>query len=547
MKSSFILCLILLSINFPIIVQERCFWSNKITWTKLFVRHSTMKSKPTTSLFRGIIFLILLVTGTSSAQVSETKITASDGEESEYFGWTTAIAGNYAIIGASEDDDLGPASGSAYIFKNVGSGWDEHQKLLASDGFSYDTFGNAVALSDSYAVVGAQFDDDAALNAGAVYVFKLENGIWIEATELHASDAADEDHFGSSVAISGDYIVVGASLDDDLGINSGSAYVFRRNDTTWIQEAKLLASDGEIDDRFEEVSISGDYIIVGAWGDKDQGDLTGAAYIFKREGSTWIQETKLTASDAGGGDQFGLDVSISGNYAIVGAYGNDDSGENSGSAYIFRKDSTGWIEDVKLTPGDGADFDEFGISVSILGEFALVGADVDDDSGENSGSAYLFRRDGSTWIEDLKLTASDGEPYDYFGISVALTENHLLIGAGGDDDNAFDAGAAYVFGDSVAVAVECGCTPPLVFKLNQNFPNPFNPSTKIEFRIADFGFVSLKVYDLLGGEIATLVNEEKPVGEYEVEFDGAKLTLGIYFYQLRTGKYIETKKMVLLR
>lgn len=506
-----------------------------------------MKSKPTTSLFRGITFLILLATGASSAQFSETKITASDGEESEYFGWTTAIAGNYAIIGASEDDDLGPVSGSAYIFKNVGSGWDEHQKLLASDGSSYDTFGNAVALSDSYAVVGAQLNDDAAFNAGAVYVFKLDNGIWIEATKLRASDAADEDHFGSSVAISGDYIVVGASLDDDLGTNSGSAYVFRRDDTTWVQEAKLLASDGEIDDRFEEVSISGDYIIVGAWGDKDQGDLTGAAYIFKREGSTWIQETKLTASDASGGDQFGLDVSMSGNYAIVGAYGNDDSGENSGSAYIFRRDSTGWIEDTKLTPGDGADFDEFGISVSISGDFALVGADVDDDSGENSGSAYLFKRDGSTWTEDLKLTASDGEPYDYFGISVALTENHLLIGAGGDDDNAFDAGAAYVFGDSVAVAVECGCTPPLVFKLNQNYPNPFNPTTSIQYAISSRQIVTLKVYDLLGREIAILINEEKPAGEYEVEFNAANLTSGIYFYQSRAGQYVETKKMVLIK
>jgi len=493
-----------------------------------------------------IALLILLLAGTSSAQITETKITASDGEESEYFGWTTAISGNYAIVGASEDDDLGPASGSAYIFKDVGSGWDEHQKLLASDGFSYDTFGNAVALSDSYAVVGAQLDDDGALNAGSVYIFKLDNGLWVEATKLTASDAAEEDHFGSSVAISGDYIVVGASLDDDLGPNSGSAYVFRWDGTNWVQEAKLLASDGEIDDRFEEVAISGDYIIVGAWGDKDQGDLTGAAYIFKRESFTWLQETKLTASDAGGGDQFGLDVSMSGDLAIVGAYGNDDSGENSGSAYVFRRDSTGWIEEVKLTPNDGADFDEFGISVSISGDFALIGADVDDDNGENSGSAYLFRRDGSTWTQDLKLTADDGEPYDFFGISVALTESHFLIGAGGDDDNAFDAGAAYVFGD-FATLVQENQPLPVGYSLGQNYPNPFNSISNFGFRISNLSHCSLNIYDLLGREVATLVNEQLPPGRHSRAWNADGLASGTYLYRLQAGPFTQTKRMLLLK
>jgi hypothetical protein len=506
----------------------------------------------------GILFLVFFVTPASVAEFSETKVTASDGEESEYFGWTSAVAGNYAILGASEDDDLGPASGSAYVFKNVGSGWDEYQKLLASDGNPYDTFGNAVALSDSYAVIGAQLDDDMALNAGSVYIFRLDNGIWIEAGKLHANDAAEEDHFGSSVAISGDKIVVGASLDDDLGENSGSAYVFRKEDTTWVQEAKLLASDGEVDDRFEEVAISGDYIIVGAWGDKDQGDLTGAAYIFRNEGTTWIQETKLTASDAAGGDQFGLDVSISGDRAIIGAYGNDDSGENSGSAYVFRKESTSWVEEVKLTAEDGADYDGFGIAVSIAGDFALIGADVDDDNGENSGSAYLFRRDGPVWTQALKLTASDGQPYDYFGISVALTEDHLVVGAGGDDDMGFDAGAAYIFDDFLVSADETKSLP-TGFLLEQNYPNPFNAISDFGFSlpalsdrhgqagISDFGLVSLKIYDLLGREVATLVNEKLGPGTYARQWDASGVASGVYYYRLSAGNLVTTRKLVLLK
>jgi hypothetical protein len=380
-----------------------------------------------------------------SAQISESRLIPDDGEEAEYFGWSVALSGEYLLIGASEDDDQGAASGSAYIFRRVGDFWVQHQKLLAGDGSSYDTFGNAVAISDSFAVIGAQLDDDRGMDAGAVYVFTLDGDTWVEHTKLTASDGEPGDHFGSSVSISGGIIVAGASLDDDNGLNSGSAYVFRGGSGGWAEEEKLLADDGEIDDRFDEVGISGNTIIVGAWGDHDQGDLTGSAYIFTYSGSDWIQDQKLTAEDAAGGDQFGLDVAISGDRAIVGAYGNDDNGENSGAAYVFRRDGDVWIQEEKLLPADGADFDEFGLSVSINNDLVLVGADVDDDNGENSGSAYVFRRTGTQWTEELKITASDGEPYDYFGISVALDADRGLIGAGGDDQNGADAGAAYVY------------------------------------------------------------------------------------------------------
>ncbi len=495
----------------------------------------------------GIFVLALLASSPLHAQLSESKLIPSDGGESEYFGWTVAVLGDYAIIGASEDDDQGPASGSVYIFKRVGTGWIQQQKILASDGASYDTFGNGVALSDSYAVVGAQLDDDRGLNSGSVYVLKLENGNWVETTKLTANDGAEEDHFGSSVAISGDRIVIGASLDDDLGENSGSAYVFNLVDTTWVQEAKLLASDGEIDDRFEEVAISGDYIIVGAWGDQDQGALTGSAYIYLYDGSGWNQQTKLTASDAAGGDQFGLDVAISGDYAIVGAYGNDDNGENSGSAYIYKRDGTTWSEQQKLLAGNGSEFDEFGISVSISDSYAVVGADVTDEEGENSGSAYLFRREDSLWTESLRLTAGDGKPYDFFGISVAVSADHLLIGAGGNDDNGFDAGAAYAFDEYEATSVNESKPIPMDFSLNQNYPNPFNPVTTFTFTIPSSSFAILSIYDLLGREVATVVNEKLAPGVYTREWDATDQPSGVYFYRIQAGNFMETKKMVLVR
>ena len=481
------------------------------------------------------------------AHLSESKLIASDGGESQYFGWTTAINGDYIIIGASEDDDKGPSSGSVYIFKHVGTSWIQSQKILASDGFSYDTFGCAVAISDSYAVVGAQLDDDVALNAGSVYILKLENENWVETTKLTASDGAEEDHFGSSVGIYGDYVVIGASLDDDRGENSGSAYVFHREGDAWIQQAKLLASDGEIDDRFEEVAISCDNLIVGAWGDKDQGDLTGSAYIFRREGNTWVEDSKLVASDAAGGDQFGIDVSIFEGSVIVGAYAHDGAGENSGAAYIFHKEATGWVETTKLTASDAAAYDDFGISVSIVGNYAMVGADVTDGQGENSGTAYLYGRDNSTWTEVMKLNAGDAEPYDYFGISVAMSANTLLVGAGGDDDKGFDAGAAYVFDDFEATSVDDGEALPSSFSLEQNYPNPFNPTTTISFSLTAVSQTSLIIYDLLGREVATLVDERKGPGTYTATWNAIGQPSGVYYYRLISGDLVQTRKLVVLK
>ena len=208
-----------------------------------------------------------------------------------------------------------------------------------------------------------------------------------EQTKLTASDAAADDLFGYSVSISGDYAIVGSYFDDDAGSSSGSAYIFVRTGTTWSEQAKLTASDAAADDLFGySVSISGDYAIVGAERNDDVGSNSGSAYIFVRTGTTWSEQAKLTASDAATNDNFGLRVSISGGYAIVGAYLNDDAGSSSGSAYIFVRTGTTWSEQAKLTASDAATNDNFGISVSISGGFAIVGARKNDDAG----SAYIY-------------------------------------------------------------------------------------------------------------------------------------------------------------
>jgi len=325
-----------------------------------------------------------------TAWVQQQKLLASDGAAGDCFGGSVSISGDLAIVGAYGDDS---DRGSAYIFKRDGTTWVQQQKLIASDGAAKDYFGYPVSISGDYAIVGAFAGDGNVSNSGSAYIFKRNGETWSQQQKLTASDGADYDRFGTSVSISGDYAIVGAHYGDGNVSNSGSAYIFKRNGESWSQQQKLTASDGAAEDYFgHSVSISGDYAIVGAFLDDDKGDGSGSAYIFRWDGTAWVQQQKLLASDGAAGDEFGYSVSISGDYAIVGAYGDDDKGTDSGSAYIFKRDGTSWVQRQKLTASDGAADDCFGESVSISGNLAIVGTYADDDKGENSGSAYIFMR-----------------------------------------------------------------------------------------------------------------------------------------------------------
>jgi len=375
----------------------------------------------------------------------EQKLLASDGNASDYFGNSVSISGDYAIVGAYGDDVSGTDSGSAYIFKWNGTSWVEQQKLTASGGATGDLFGVSVSISGDYAIVGANQDDvNGMVNSGSAYIFKRDGTTWSQQAKLTASDGNALDYFGYSVSISGDYAIVGADQDDVNGmVNSGSAYIFKRDGTSWVQQPKLTALDGAASDYFGcSVSISGDYAIVGAYGDDVNGTDSGSAYIFFRSGTSWSQQAKLTASDGAASDRFGYSVSISGDYAIVGAYGDQTS---KGSAYIFLRSGTSWSQQAKLTASDGAANDWFGNSVSISGDYAIVGAFYDDDNGSASGSAYIFKRDGTTWIQQTKLTASDSAAGDYFGYSVSISGDYAIVGAHFDDDKGTDSGSAYIY------------------------------------------------------------------------------------------------------
>ena len=383
------------------------------------------------------ICLLLPCGGAAWGQWEQTrKLTAGDAAEMDYFGKSVSISGDIVVVGSECDDDAGICSGSAYVF-DATTGVQLH-KLTAGDAAAYDYFGLRVSVSGNTIVVGAADDDDAGTNSGAVYVFDATTGVQLH--KLTADDGAEFDWFGSFVSVSGNTIVIGAFGDDDAGSMSGSVYVF--DATTGQQLHKLTADDAAEDDWFGfSGAISGDIIVVGSLNDDDAGGDSGSAYVF--DATTGQQLHKLTAGDAEAGDRFGISVSVSGDTIVVGAYWDDDAGSKSGSAYLFNATTGQQLH--KLTADDAATDDLFGWAVSVSGNSIVVGAPApyDFDAGSWTGSAYVF--DVNTGQQLCKLIADDAATDDRFGDSVSVSGDIIVVGASGNDDAGWDSGSAYVF------------------------------------------------------------------------------------------------------
>ncbi|MCX7427752.1 MAG: Ig-like domain-containing protein [Planctomycetia bacterium] len=410
------------------------------------------------------------------------KLRAGDGAADDNFGCSVSISGSTAIIGASRDDDHGIDSGSAYVFEDTGSGRIRVAKLSPDDGEPGDHFGKSVSISGSTAIVGAEGDDALGSFSGSAYIFQRSASGWIQVAKLTADDGGADKYFGGSVAICGTTAIVGAHRDDDFGSSTGSAYIFEDIGSGWTQTAKLTATDGAGGDYFGwSVSVTDGRALVGAYGDDDLGSVSGSAYVFEDTGLGWTQIAKLTAGDGAANDVVGWSVSISGSSAIVGAYGDDDLGNSAGSAYIFEDVGLGWLQVAKLTADDAASNDRFGWSVSISGSRAIVGAVYDDDLGSSSGSAYIFENIGAGWMQVAKLTTSDAAATDYFGSAVSICGRTAIGGATGDDAPSSNSGSAYLFDDARQLDEDTGAS------VHDRVTNDTTPELVFRFAEAVYG------------------------------------------------------------
>lgn len=389
--------------------------------------------------------LTLCVSGVSiaNAQIArDSKLLASDGESGDIFGSSIAISEHTAVVGARHDDDNGTNSGSVYVYHRDSVGWFEKVKLVASDGVAGDRFGDFVAVDDRTLLIGAPGDRFSLESAGAAYVYTQSAGNWLADGKLVASDGQPGDQFGR-VAIDGDTAIISAPSDDDNGFDSGSVYVFQHTDGEWVEQQKLLPSDGSPGDQFGSIAIAEDTIMVGAPRDDGVAVDTGSVYIFVRANDTWTEQAKLIASDAAMSDRFGWTVAIDGDTAVIGAIGQDDNGINSGAAYVFTRDNGTWTEQSKLTASDGAANDGFG-QVAISGDKILIGAPRNSNNSENSTATYVFAYSNGSWSEKARVVAGIGAANEEYG-APAMAGNTFVIGAGGNHDRGLQSGSAYIF------------------------------------------------------------------------------------------------------
>ena len=441
------------------------------------------------------------------------------------FGYSVAVSGDTVVIGAVYEDSSGSGinsspdeglsnSGAAYVYTRSSGIWSQQAFLKASNPGVDDFFGVSVAISGDTIVVG-NFEDSAsdgvnsvpdelAPNAGAAYVFTRSGVTWSQQAFLKASNSEAEDYFGSSIAIFGDTLVIGARWEDsnavgvndnqvnNLALESGAVYVFSRSGVTWSQQAYLKASNTRAGDNFGyAIAISGETVVVGAVNEdssttgvnsspNETAANAGAAYVFTRSGASWSQQAYLKASNTGAGDNFGSSVTISGDILAVGAAYEDSSstGVNSnpdeaapsaGAAYVFTRSGASWSQQAYLKASNTGINDSFGSAVAISGETVAVSTYREDSSttGVNStpneaapgaGAAYLFTRRGVIWSQQAYLKSSHTGMGDNFGYSLAISGSTVICGAILDDSittgintvpndagTAADSGAAYIF------------------------------------------------------------------------------------------------------
>lgn len=385
--------------------------------------------------------------GSDSLVWIEQKATGSDVEPGGLFGYSAAASGNTVVIsepGATVGSNA--HQGAVYVFEKSNGTWSETQKLVSSDGGAGDEFGISVSVSGNTLLVGAVGN----AGQGAAYVFTESNGTWSQAQKLTASDATSGQGFGYSVAVSAATALVAAPGDNSF---QGAAYVFTESGGTWSQAQKITASNGAQGDFFgASVAVSGTTALVGASTCQGPNSKQGATYVFTDSGGTWSQMQKLTASDGGTGDCFGVASALSGSTALIAAEGVPEGGGNYGAAYVFDGSDGTWVQMQKLLPPADVEPYQFGNSVALVGDTAVVGSPIaaapPGTLPPTEGAAIVYTRTGGGWIRTQTLTASDASPGEFLGFAIALSGNTAVATTIPDFGGGAEPGAGYIYGGS---------------------------------------------------------------------------------------------------
>lgn len=389
------------------------------------------------------------------------KLTASDAGFDERFGVSVALSENTAVVGAWLDRcEFGSECGAAYVFTFNGTNWLLEQKLAADDREAEAYFGYRVDILSDRIVVGAPGHDCLlGFDCGAAYVFKRTGNSWTQESKLISANLEPFTLLGGSVSLSGESIAVGASgAACESGTECGAVHMFRLNGTVWVEEQRIIPTD-EMPTQFfgHAVALDGEILAVGKPYDNCYaGSRCGMVVVYHFNGHQWIEIERITPSEPVAHGRFGSSVSIDGDVIGIGLFRDGcDSNSDCALGYMYRKSGDSWIEEQKLTSLDAMPFSMFGSSINVRGNVASVGSyNVPCSAGINCGSAHAFRFNGSRWIEQVRMTALDAAAGDSFGISTAIADGFILVGAPlADCPLSANCGAAYIFSLAACMAM----------------------------------------------------------------------------------------------
>jgi hypothetical protein len=386
----------------------------------------------------------------ATAQCERARLLADDVELRDRFGSAIALDGDWLAIGASHDDDVATNTGAVYLYQRDGLDWVEYAKLTPdTPNGPNELFGSTIALEGTRLVVGAPESAVATTDgAGVVYVFDLFDDVWTQQARIINPDAAEDDRFGSALAVSGDTIAIGAAFDNDPDnesiANVGSVNIFTLVDDAWTRQETITLDVRTADDYFGcSVAIEGDTLVVGAWGQDEEGAQSGAVYIYTRAVDAWTLEHTLIPSELLSGDEFGFAVDLQGDLLAVGA--RQYAINRPGKAFIFRWDGVDWTQETTLTAATGGNRDEFGRQVRIAGPYLLVTAPYHDGAGLDAGAGFVFFDDGLAWTEHHRYTPLDAGPGLKLGLTAAAADgDYAALGSVHAADLGELTGIAYV-------------------------------------------------------------------------------------------------------
>lgn len=397
-----------------------------------------------------ILFLscIFLLQTAYSQEIDEVIIQPNNGASNDNFGTDVDIDGDLMVVGAHKKNAGGlPDAGEVYVYRRVSGQWTLEQNLIADDAAISDQFGTSVSIFGDKIAVGSPNNSEAAFNGGAVYIYKFDNGTWVEEEKILAGDANDSDNFGFSVSLDNDRVLIGCPNNNGGSPNIGGAYVYDFDGNNWIFTQKLVSTFSEFggESLGYDVALEGDVAVLGSPLDDDAGTDSGTGFIYRFNGTNWIFEQKLVASDGGNSHSFSFSVDIDGIKVIVGAYGSGNS--SSGACYIFEYDGTNWIEEHLFYGASPSSDDWLGYDVAINGETFLASAINDDGKASNGGATHVYRWDvvESEWILELTLYPTDGGNGDDYGSSVAIDQFDIVVGSPFRDLSGSNSGLAYYY------------------------------------------------------------------------------------------------------